>query len=357
MIARRFFPFLIILGSCFGIPPAAFCQLAPADAFEPVNQLAVYLGTTEERLQAIYLVDQARHNYRPGTSAHPFTLKASFTSTGQTSFEGDGTFEETVTGANYHMVAKLGGSTIVRVMSGGRALGNTPNDPLPLRLQLIWASLFFPIGHDNNGTLRTASVNYEGQNLTCVLHSGSVPRTPSLRYFQETEACIDPERGLLRVWSEKPGIYAEYDYNGELNFHGNVVARQITVTEAGVQTVVIRVESLQDPSEMELASVKPEPGLQPTFGLGGLDTFPIRAARIPGISPGARVIVHASIGANDGRVIEAEALQMEDAQLAEAAVQLVKSQRFAPTGLQREAFINVMFDLPAASPNNQHVER
>jgi hypothetical protein len=136
MIARRCFLFLIVFGSCLGIPSVAFCQLAPADAFEPVNQLAVYLGTTEQRSKAIYLVDQARHNYRPGTGAHPFTLKASFTSTGQTSFEGDGTFEETVMGADYHMVAKLGGSTIVRVMSGGRAFGNTANDPLPLRLQL-----------------------------------------------------------------------------------------------------------------------------------------------------------------------------------------------------------------------------
>lgn len=347
MRAHRSLGFSILFLACLSVAPTVFCQVAPADAFEPLNQFPSYLGTTEERQKAIYLLDEARHNYRAATGGHPFTLKASFTTAGHTSYEGDGTFEETVSGANYRMVAKLGGSTIVRVVNSGRTYGNTPKDPLPLRLQLIWATLFFPVDYNANvGALRMASVSYKGQELSCILHSGSVPRTLSLRYFQEHEFCVDPPKGVLRVWSEKPGIYAEYDYSSALEFHGHLMARQITVTEAGAQTVVIRVESLQDPSDAELAALKPTADLERTFGIGGLATFPIRAARVPGISPDTRVIVHASIAANDGRVIEAEALQMEDARLAEIALELVKSQRFAPTGLQREAFINVMFDLP-----------
>jgi hypothetical protein len=349
---RRFLTLVAICGSCVCATPVALCQIAPADAFEPLNQVPVYLGTSEDRAKAIYLLDQARHNYRPGTGAHPFTLKARFTTSGHTGYEGDGTFEETVSGANYRMVSRLGDSTIVRVMNGSRAFGNTSSDPLPLRLHLIWASLFFPIDNANGGALRMASVNYKGQELTCILHSGSVPRVPSLRYFQEHEFCVDPEKGVLRVWSEKPGIYAEYDYSDALEFHGHIVARQITITEAGAQTAVIRIESLQDPSETELAALKPTTELEPTFGIGGLDTFPIRAARVPGTSPNTRVIVHASIAADDGRVVEAEALQMEDARLAEMAIELVKSRHFAPTGLQREAFINVMFDLPGPSAGN-----
>jgi hypothetical protein len=51
--------------------------------------------------------------------------------------------------------------------------------------------------------------------------------------------------------------------------------------------------------------------------------------------------VHATLSNVDGRVIEAEALQDTNPQLAQDAVEMVEHARFPATGLQQEVFINV----------------
>ena len=53
------------------------------------------------------------------------------------------------------------------------------------------------------------------------------------------------------------------------------------------------------------------------------------------------VIVHATLSNVDGRVLEAEALQDTNPELAQAAVELVEHSRFPATGVQQEVFINV----------------
>jgi hypothetical protein len=58
------------------------------------------------------------------------------------------------------------------------------------------------------------------------------------------------------------------------------------------------------------------------------------------------VIVHATIGDNDGQVLEAEALQTSNRELADTAVDIVRNSSFDPTGMQREVFINVQFHQP-----------
>lgn len=348
MLARQFAIRGLVLLAFAALASPAFCQLAPPDVLEPVNVPATVLSTVEDRGKALYLLEQARHNYRSATGGHPFTLKASFTATGQTEFEGDGKFEETVNGSHWRMTAQLGASNTVRLASGTRMYGNSATEPIPLRVQLVWAAIFYPVPvASRQGTLRMASVIYKGDPLTCILISGSVPRAPATRYYQEVEECVDPESHLLRVWSEKPGIYAEYDYTNAINFHGNVMARQISITEAGIPAVLIHIDSLEDPTEAENAALKATPALVDSFAASAPNTFPLRIPAPQGNSWEARVIVHASIGANDGNVIEAEALQNSDPQLTQAALEAVKSQHFPPTGMQREAFINVMFNLPA----------
>jgi hypothetical protein len=69
------------------------------------------------------------------------------------------------------------------------------------------------------------------------------------------------------------------------------------------------------------------------------------------------VIVHAIIGDEFGEVIDAEALQTSDRKLADAALDLVKSTTFPPTGMQREAFINVQFHRPQNDSVSVYVER
>lgn len=349
MLARRIFPAITIAIAAAAFAPAAFSQLAPPDSLEPVTEPAKYLSSVEDRDAALTLLQRARKNYRPGSGNHPFTLRATFTATGHTQFEGDGTFEETVAGpGRWKMASKIGGLTVVRLVEGGRSFGNSASDPIPMRLELIWTALFDPIAARGEGaTLRMATVNYKGAEVNCVLASGSVPRMPATRYYQEVESCVDPQSGLIRVWSEKPGIYAEYDYTNSINFHGNVMAGSITISEAGAPVVAIHIDSLRDPSEEDLAGLKASPDLVPSFGLGSPLTFPISVPPLQGNGDASsRVIVHAVIDAVDGKVVEAEALQNSNPELAQAALEYVKAKRYPPTGIQREAFINVMFNLP-----------
>ena len=338
-----------VLFAIAAIPASAFAQVAPPDVLEPVSEPPNVLSAVEDRNNALDLLDRARRNYRSASGGHPFTLKASFTATGQTAFEGDGIIQESVSSdSRWRMTAKIGSATFVRLATEGHMYGNSATEPMPLRLQLIWTAIFNPVPafNTNSAMLRSASVTYKGGLLTCVLSSGWVATEPVTRFYQEREACVDPETHLLRVWSQKPGIYAEYDYAGAIDFHGNIMARQITITEAGSPTVVIRIDSLEDLTETDEATLKATAGLMKTFPVAGTWDFPMHVPSVEGYAPNKRVIVHASIDALDGKVVEAEALQTTDPALTRAALEAVKAQHFTPTGMQREAFINVMFNLP-----------
>ena len=198
--------------------------------------------------------------------------------------------------------------------------------------------------------LRSASVNYKGTPVVCILSSGWVSTEPATRFYQEREACVDPESHLLRVWSEKPGIYAEYDYTYAIDFHGTLMAREITISEAGRTTVVIHIDSLEAPTAAEEAAVNVTPDLVESFSVTAFSAFPLRVPAPKQTPPNKRVMVHATIGPADGKVLEAEALQNLDPELTQAALEGVKAQRFRPTGAQREAYINVMFD-PTQQPH------
>ena len=60
------------------------------------------------------------------------------------------------------------------------------------------------------------------------------------------------------------------------------------------------------------------------------------------------VIVHAILDAQDGSVLDAEALQTSDPDLSRSAMELVRSTAFDPSGFQQEVFVNVQFHFPAA---------
>ena len=86
-----------------------------------------------------------------------------------------------------------------------------------------------------------------------------------------------------------------------------------------------------------------------SFTLASPRRFPIRvdpsdAPTSPFFQP---VIVHAILDAQDGSVLDAEALQTFDRDLSRAAIDLVRNTSFDPSGFQQEAFINVQFHMPA----------
>jgi hypothetical protein len=342
----------------------ALSQMAPVppDPSELVRGLAEPITNGHQRSAAIDLLERARWNYNlHGDGGAPYTMKVSFTSSGQAALEGSGTMEETWIGhSSWKWGAAFAGTTQARLGKSGEVYGT--NDPVPMRVQTVRSALFWPIMlRPSNWTIRSAKVKYAGGKVTCLLLSGAVSPGAEPRFWVETEYCIDPASGLLQMWSEAPGVYTTYEYANAINFHGHMIPRKISVSENGTMALEIRVESVEDAVNVDPNALEPTPEViaqGPSFTLALPGRFPMVVDPDPAgpawIQP---VIVHAIIGDNDGQVLDAEALQTSDRQLADAAVDLVKTSSFPATGMQREVFVNVQFHRPEAYSSAIFVER
>jgi hypothetical protein len=320
----------------------------PDTPLELVTGSARALITPEERDAAMDLLMRARQNVTLHAAVvPPFQMKVSFTSTGGSQFEGDGTMEEIYAGPVMRWTARLASSSQLHIVSGGQVFATNPNEPVPMRVQMVRGAIFQPIGPTpGTGMIRSQNVQRDGQELTCLLLSGSVPTAPMPRQWVETEFCIDPATALLHSWSAAPGIYVNYDYSDAIQFHGRTLARQITVVEGNKPLLQIRIDSLKDADNLDPHIFEPAREMTsagPAFVLGYPQRFPIRAGLLENSTPQMiqPVIVHATLSNVDGRVLEAEALQDTNPQLAQDAVELVEHSRFPATGMQQEVFINV----------------
>ena len=320
----------------------------PDSPLELVTGSARALITPEERDDAYALLMRARMSTTLHAAGMPaFQMKVSFTATGGSQFEGDGTMEETYAGTVMRWSERLASSSQLHIVAGGQTFATNPTEPVPLRVQMVRGVIFDPIGPTpGTGMIRAQTVQRDGQQLTCLLLSGNVPTTPMPRQWVETEFCIDPETALLHSWSAAPGIYVNYDYSDAIQFHGRTVARQIRVVERNSPVLQIHIDSLQDAGELDPRIFAPTREMTlagPAFTLSYPRRFPLRAGLLENSSPQViqPVIVHATLSSTDGRVIEAEALQDTNPQLAQDAVEMVEHVRFPATGLQQEVFINV----------------
>lgn len=337
--------------------PAIFAQTnpPPPDAHEMVTRDPRTLTKPAERSTALDLLDRARQNYNLHDLSTPYAVKVSFETSGAAQMEGEWTMDELSDGgSHWRWTAQLGDAQVIRIGSDGRVYGTDPAEPVPLRVQMVRSAFYWPIArHASASAMRAADVERDGKSLSCLLLSASIPPNPAPRSWVETEYCIDPATGLLQTWSEAPGIYAVYDYNGAANFHGHTLPRQISIFEEGRLAVQARVESLKDAPDLDPSLFKPAPEMADaggSFALGSPNRFPMRvdpsdAPTSPFFQP---VIVHATLDAEDGSVLDAEVLQNFDRDLSRAAMDLVRSTTFPPSGFQQEAFINVQFHMPAA---------
>ena len=328
----------------------------PADPHELVTRDPKILSKPGDRGAAIDLLDRARNNFNLHDAQAPYALKVSFETNGATKNEGSGTMEEFYDGhSQFRWTAQLHDVKVTRVGADHRVYGSNPSEPIPLRIQLIRSVLLRPVLHDiAKFEIRAANVVHDGKPLTCFLLSYSLPPNPAPRAWVEREDCIDPDTGLLRMWSEAPGIYAVYDYDGA-DFHGRVLPRQVSIYEEGRLAVQIHVESLEDAPNLDANLFKPSEEMgeaDETFALSGAGRLgPLRVD--PSDAPASRfyqpVIVHAILDAQDGSVLDAETLQNSSDDLGRAALDLVRSTSFEPTGFQQEMFIGVHFHLPASA--------
>ena len=267
--------------------PAARGQAIPLAAvpdspLELVNGSARAVITPEGRDVAMDLLARARQNMTlHAAGVPPFRMKVSFTSSGDSQFEGDGTMEETYAGSVLRWTERLASSSQIHIVSGGKTFATNPTEPVPLRVQMVRGAIFEPIGPaPGTGMIRAQTVERDGQELTCLLLSGRVPTTPMPRQWVETEFCIDPATALLHSWSAAPGIYVNYDYSDAIQFHGRTLARQITVVEGNKPVLQIHIDSLQDADNLDPVIFQPTremSGAGPAFALGYPRRFPMRA--------------------------------------------------------------------------------
>jgi hypothetical protein len=350
----RLYGFFVLLSFW---PPALLGQInaPPPDPHELVTREPRTLTKTDERSAAIDLLDRARKNFEIYYAKAPYALKVSFETNGATQLEGAGTMEEFYDGnGQFRWTAQLGDVHVTRVGADHRVYGTDPSQPIPLRIQLVRTVLLKPVQHDiATFVIRAADVELDGKPLTCFLLMRSQPTGPGPRDWRDRENCIDPATGLLRMWSEAPGIYATYDYNGG-DFHGRVLPRQISVYEEGRLAVQIHVDSLEDAPSLDANLFKPSPEMgdaQETFNLSGASR-PSSLRVDPADGPTSHfyqpVIVHAILDAENGMVLDAETLQDSSDALGRAALDLVRSTAFDATGFQQEVFVSVHFHLPAA---------
>jgi hypothetical protein len=335
--------------------PATVAQTnpPPADPHELVTRDPHILSKPADRTDALELLDRARKNFELRDARVPYALKVSFVSNGETQSEGTGTMEEFSDGTSrWRWTADLQQTHIVRIGVDNKVYGG--NEPVPLRIQMVRSLLLRPVVHDaGKFEIRSADVKHDGKPLACLLLSYSLPPNPAPRAWVEREDCIDPATGLLQMWSEAPGIYAVYDYSGAADFHGHLLPHQISVFEEGRLTLEIHVESLADASSIDPSLLQPTPEMTEAgeaFNLTAAGRYgPLRVD--PTDAPTSRfyqpVIVHAILDAQDGSVLDAEALQDSNDELGRAAVDLVRNTAFDASGFQQELFIGVHFHLPA----------
>jgi hypothetical protein len=325
----------------------------PSDPHELVIHQPRILSRPAERSAAIDLLENARQDLNMHIFG-AYELKASFQTSGGTQNEGNGTMEELSNGPEWRWTAQISGTSVIRVGGNGHAYGANPNEPIPMRIQEIRAALHWPIFRNAGAqsVIRSANEQLNSKPVTCLLLSSAVPENPAPRAWVEEEYCIDPTTGLLQMWSAAPGIYTEYDYEGAAEFNKHILPRQISIFEGGALVVQARVESFGAPGEIDPNAFKPGPEMTDageSFILSGPRRFPMRVD--PSNGPTSTyfqpVIIHATLDAQEGRVMDAEALQNSNQDLGRAALELVKSTSFNATGFQQEVFISVQFHLPA----------
>ncbi len=262
--------------------PAATLAPVPDSPLEMVAQPARLLTSQDERAAALALFEHARQNLSLRNDVPAFQMKVSFMSSGQTQFEGDGSMEDISSGPRWRWTAQIGSSSQTHLSPGGGVVYSTnPHDPIPMRVQMVRSALFAPIAFNLGAdVIRTAEVNRDGKELTCMLLSASSPYPDAPRQWYETEYCFDADTGLLRTWSEAPGIYIDYNYADAIHFAGRTIPRDITVTEGSEAILQIHMDSLEPAVGLMPSMFQPTRSMiadGPAFVINGPRRFPLRA--------------------------------------------------------------------------------
>lgn len=334
----------------------------PPDPLELATGRVRSIGTPSVRTAVLSLLGRARDRYDLKNAGHAYDLKTTFTvnSGGQTEYDGTWQMEDIFDPKlGLRWTAKASAAySITRISSNGTLYGEQTGSYVPLRLAEARAALFDPIPPAANvaqASIRTTSGTLRGAQLTCILFSGSEtsPNATPGRQWMETEDCVDPESGLLRVHSQVPGRYYLYDYSGGLQLNGRMLPSHVTITEGGKTVTEISVESLTDLPSADPSLFVPTDEMKargPATVLGGAQKLSIVSGQS---SPGATAHVVCVFGVvtADGQLVEAHSLQPADPN-SQAAIDAARQMNFASMSAnatrpqQHFAFIVARFFTP-----------
>ena len=304
----------------------------------------------QARSAILALIERARSNADiRAKGAPPFTMRMSFTATGDVLYTGSGETEDTwISWESSRWSARLGDFAMTRIWNNGVSYDEKPISLIPLRLQMLRDAVFWPLRAHPDASLRIADADWKGKQVTCILSAGGGIQAQEItgRHWVEREYCIDRKSGLLQILSDAPGIYVVYDYTAAIDFHGHTMARQISIFEGGKNVLEAHVEQLTDAVNVASGPLTPTANmLQDGPVLSGAMRFPQSVSLPPGASTMQPVIVHALL-APDGKVLDAELIDNSGADLQKSALEMVKHSTYRPAPgnqVQREAFINVKF--------------
>ncbi len=324
----------------------------PSDPLEMAAGQIQAADTPASRQTVLELLDRARNNYSLRTAGQAYDLKATFTvnSGGATEYDGAWQMEDTFDPQQgLRWTANAGAAyTITAIASKGTLYSEGTPGYMPLRLHEARAALFGSIPSSaklERAAIRTSTATFQGSQLTCVLlsHSKDTQTAALGRRWAETEDCIDPQSGLLKVHSQVPGHYYTYEYSNAPQLAGHVFPRKVIVTEAGKAVSQISIDSLEALPAADSSLFIPTGDMKErgrAIAMAGAQ----KVSRVVGTAPGlsgatAHSVCVFGLVTASGQLVEAHSLQPSDP-YSQAAVEAAKQMNFsrpAPPGKIRAA--------------------
>ena len=301
----------------------------PYDPMELVTGNAQLIESAEERAATIELLAKAHR--LSNVRLHPYDLKTSFTSYGSSSSDGPWILEDMSPSGNvYRWTAEGPGFSGIFLAANKLVSSNQPGGAMPLRLAQVrdamWDVYFPAIGP--YATLRVANGDLNGASLRCILVARGIsekkpPEFASGRSFDEAEYCLNPDTGLLEMYSPYAGLYIRYDYANAVHFHEVIIPDGFTITERGKTVIEAKTENVGDAPPANSNLFEPA-GLNP-LGVGQVIQGPMRVqgfetTESSDSSAAGQVVVLHGMVSPEGQLSEVEVLASTNPSLEGAAI-------------------------------------
>jgi hypothetical protein len=326
------------------LAPLAFslAGFAQTTVNEPLDASSAHIeavDTAAGRQSALRLLSKARAGYMLRAGTQGFDLKVTFTvdSGGQTQYDGVWKMEDQFVpqmGLRWTAQTAQGGYSVTRITANNATWADGTSPVLPLRLHEARVALFDsmpPAANLGHASIRTSAVEYNGAQLTCILLSGSAAAAAGRR-ADETEECIDPQTGLLRIHSQVPGRYYVYDYADAPRLGARVFPRTVLVTEGGKVVSTISIDSLTGLSSADPALFVPTAAMKAkgeAVAMGAAQKISRLFAQPAAEGSSAEPVCIFGLVTPSGELVEAHSLQPSNPNSA-AALADAKQMNFAP---------------------------